>query len=196
MTRIILIVGLILLTSLAVIGQGRDYQVGFKIIHTYDSSRTYKPNTSISDKLHFRPIDIDLWYPSEITPSDTTASFTDLVYLLEQRSNFYDDTKRHDGLTDELLQYICAGLNCTDYNILRRVQTKSFVNAKPIERQFPLIVYFSGFNGMSYENYALFESLTKKGFVVASVSSIGRYPGNMTMEPKDVYEQIRDAEFT
>ena len=195
MTRITLIVGLILLTSLAVIGQGRDYQVGFKIIHTYDSSRTYKPNTSISDKLHFRPIDIDLWYPSDITPSDTTASFADLVYLLEKRSNFYDDTKRHDGLTDELLQYICAGLNCTDYNILRRVQTKSFVNAKPIERQFPLIIYFSGFNGMSYENYTLFESLTKAGFVVASVSSIGRYPGNMTMEPQDVFEQIRDAEF-
>jgi hypothetical protein len=118
-----------------------------------------------------------------------------LVYLLEQRSNYFDDTKSYEGFTDELLQYICAGLNCTDYNILKGVKTESYVNAKPIEEQFPLIIYLSGFNGMSYENYLLFESLARKGFVVASVSSIGRFPGNMTMEPEDLFEQIKDAEF-
>ncbi|MCA6420314.1 MAG: alpha/beta fold hydrolase, partial [Cytophagales bacterium] len=195
MGRIILFTGLFLLTSLAVIGQRGDYQVGFKVISTYDSSRTYKPNTTISDKLHYRPIEIDLWYPAYITSSDTTASFVDLVNLLEQRSNFYDDTRTYNGFTTELLQYICASLNCTNHDTLRRVQTKSYVNAKPIAQQFPLIIYLAGFNGMSYENYLLFESLTKKGFVVASVSSIGRFPGNMTMAPEDVFEQINDADF-
>ena len=48
---------------------------------------------------------------------------------------------------------------------------------------------------MSYENYLLFESLVKNGFVVASVSSIGRYPGNMTMDVEDISEQIKDAKF-
>ena len=48
---------------------------------------------------------------------------------------------------------------------------------------------------MSYENYLLFESLVKNGFVVASVSSIGRYPGNMTMDVEDIREQINDAKF-
>lgn len=158
--------GLILFTVSAVTGQELENQVGFKIISTYDSSRTYKPDTSISDKLHYRPIDIDLWYPADITPSDTNASFTDLVHLLEQGSNFYGDTRTYDGLTDELLQYMCAGLKCTDYNILKRVRTESYVNAKPIGEQFPLIIYLAGFNGMSYENYLLFESLAKKGFVV------------------------------
>jgi predicted acyl esterase len=50
-------------------------------------------------------------------------------------------------------------------------------------------------NAMSYENYPLFESLAKKGYVVASISSIGRYPGNMTMQLKDLREQIADAKF-
>ena len=195
MKKIVLTVGLILFTLSALIGQEFDNQVGFKVISTYDSSRTYKPNTSTSDKLHYRPVDIDLWYPADITPSDTTASFANLVHLLEQRSNFYDDTKSYHGLTDELLQYICAGLNCTDYENLKRVNTESYVNAKSIEKQFPLIIYLAGFNGMSYENYLLFESLAKKGFVVASVSSIGRFPGNMTMELEDIFEQIKDAEF-
>lgn len=195
MKNIVLTTGLILFTLSVVIGQGLGYQVGFKVISIYDSSRTYKPNASISDKLHYRPVDVDLWYPADITSSDTTASFADLVHLLEQRSNFYDDTRTYDGLTDELLQYICAGLNCTDHNILKRARTESYVNAKPIGEQFPLIIYLAGFNGMSYENYLLFESLAKKGFVVASVSSIGRFPGNMTMEPEDIFEQIKDAEF-
>src|SRR5690606_16808505 len=78
---------------------------------------------------------------------------------------------------------------------LKSVDTESHVNAKSVEKQFPLIVYLAGFNGMSYENYVLLESLAKKGFVVASVSSIGRFPGNMTMEVEDIFEQIKDAEF-
>ncbi|MFN7260358.1 MAG: hypothetical protein ACK5TU_10700, partial [Cyclobacteriaceae bacterium] len=119
MRRIIQATGLILLTSLAAIGQAGDFHVGFKVISIYDSSRTYKPNTTISDKLHYRPIDIDLWYPAYITSSDTTASFVDLVNLLEQRSNFYDDTRTYYGFTTELLQYICASLNCTNHDTLR-----------------------------------------------------------------------------
>ncbi len=187
--------GLILLTSFAALGQEQDYKVGFRIISTYDSSRTYKQNSITSDKLHYRPIDIDIWYPCDITSTDTTASFVDFVNLFEQRSNFYDDTNNYDGLTDELLQYICGGINCADYNTLKRIKTDSYVNAKPTKQQFPLIIYLAGFNGMSYENYLLFESLVKKGFVVASVSSIGRYPGNMTMDSTDLFEQIEDAKF-
>ena len=48
---------------------------------------------------------------------------------------------------------------------------------------------------MSYENYLLFESLAKQGFIVASVSSVGRYPGNMSMDIPDLFEQVNDAKF-
>jgi pimeloyl-ACP methyl ester carboxylesterase len=184
-----------LLASFVAPAQEQYHQVGFKVISTYDSSRTYKANTTVSDELHYRPIDIDLWYPAEIASSDTTASFIDLLYLLEQRSSFYDDTRNYDGLTDEMLQYICAASNCNNSDHLKTVKTKSYVNAKRIEQPFPLIIYFSGFNGMSYENHMLFEALATNGFVVASVSSIGRYPGNMTMDVEDLFEQIEDAKF-
>lgn len=149
--RIKVLTGLILLTSLTVLGQELEFAVGFKIISTYDSGRIYKPKSSESDKLHFRPIDIDLWYPAIPTSSDTTVSFFNLVNLLEQRSNFYDDTRKYSGLTDELLQYICAGLDCPDYKILNGIKTNSYKNAKPYEKQFPLIIYLAGFNGMSFE---------------------------------------------
>ena len=189
----IITAGLVFLIAFST--RGQEFQVGFRMISTYDSSRTYKPNAFITDKLHYRPIDIDLWYPADITSSDTTASFSDLVYLLEHRSNFYDDTKNYNGLTEELLQYICAGVSCLDADILKTLKTNSHVNAKPIAQKFPLVIYLAGFNGMSYENYLLFESLVKNGFVVASVSSIGRYPGNMTMDVEDISEQIKDTKF-
>lgn len=189
------IAGLILLTSITAFSQINDYTIGFKIISTYDSSRTYKPTVAPSDKLHFRPIDIDIWYPADVTSTDTTASFAGLVQLLEQRSSFYDDTKDYSGLTAEMLQYICAGTNCTDYNSLRSLKTNSFVNAKPVHQRFPLILYLASFNGMSFENHLLFERLVKRGFVVAAVSSIGRYPGNMTMDVEDLLEQVEDAKF-
>ncbi|MGB5170981.1 MAG: hypothetical protein WBN69_06080 [Eudoraea sp.] len=44
--------------------EGGSYQVGFKTMHLVDSSRSYKHNTSASDPLHFRPIDLDIWYPT------------------------------------------------------------------------------------------------------------------------------------
>ena len=51
----------------------------------------------------------------------------------------------------------------------------------------------TAFNGMSYENFALFEALAKKGFIVVSISSIGRFPGDMTMKKADLMEQVNDA---
>ncbi|MBC8111401.1 MAG: dienelactone hydrolase family protein [Verrucomicrobia bacterium] len=39
----------------------------------------------------------------------------------------------------------------------------------------------------------MFEALAREGFVVVSVSSIGRYPGDMTMKNQDLMEQVDDA---
>lgn len=72
-------------------------------------------------------------------------------------------------------------------------KTKSFKNAKPIEGKFPVVIYLSAFNGMSFENFSLFEELAKKGFVVISINSIGRFPGDMTMKNEDLMEQVNDA---
>jgi dienelactone hydrolase len=48
---------------------------------------------------------------------------------------------------------------------------------------------------MAYENTRLFEDLAQKGYVVLSISSIGRYPGDMTMKKEDLMEQVQDACF-
>jgi hypothetical protein len=59
-----------------------SYNAGFKTIHLIDSSRSYKPDTGQNDKLHYRPLDIDLWYPSQSKQSKRML-FEDLFRLHE-----------------------------------------------------------------------------------------------------------------
>jgi len=96
-------------------------------------------------------------------------------------------------LSQQIAQLFCTGFKCSDTTKLLNFKTASFQNAAAAGSKFPLVVYLSSFNGMSYENYALFEDLAKRGFVVLSISSIGRFPGDMTMKSEDLQEQVNDA---
>ncbi len=169
------------------------YIAGFKTIQIKDTTRIYKPKTDTTDYLHFRPLDIDVWYPASASTKDTTILFRNILGLLEKRANYYTASNAGNGMTQQLAQYFCDGLKCSDSTKVLNFKTQSFKNAKPAEDKFPLIIYLSAFNGMSYENFTLFEELAKKGFVVASISSIGRFPGDMTMKNEDLMEQVNDA---
>ncbi len=169
------------------------YEAGFKIIQTKDTTRIYKQNTDTSDYLHYRPLDIDVWYPATVSPGDTSLYFRDILGLLENRANYYTASNLGNGITQQIAHYFSQTLNCSDSTKVLNFRTASHKNANPVDRKFPLVIYLSAFNGMSYENFNLFEELAKKGFVVASISSIGRFPGDMTMQNEDLMEQVYDA---
>ena len=153
----------------------------------------YKPGTDTADYLHYRPLDIDIWYPATAAAKDTALLFRDILGLLEKRANYYTASNAGNGLTQLIAQYFCDGLQCSDSAGVLNFRTRSFKNATQTDSKFPLVIYLSAFNGMSYENFALFEALAKRGFVTVSVSSIGRYPGDMTMKNDDLMEQVNDA---
>ena len=48
---------------------------------------------------------------------------------------------------------------------------------------------------MSYENISLFEMLAAHGYIVACITSVGRYPGNMSTKKEDLMEQVWDGSF-
>ena len=170
-----------------------SYEAGFKIIHTVDKSRIYKPGTDTTDYLHYRPLDLDIWYPAMSSSTDSVLLFRDILGLLEKRANYYTASTAGNGVTRQIAQYLCDGFKCSDTTKLLNVKTKSLKNAISADAKFPLIIYLCAFNGMSFENFTLFEQLAKKGFVVVSISSIGRYPGDMTMKKEDLLEQVSDA---
>ncbi|MDQ6478852.1 hypothetical protein [Dyadobacter sp. LHD-138] len=170
------------------------YQVGYRVISFVDSSRTYKPNVEQSDRLYFRPIDIDLWYPAQPVASDSTLRFGHFLQLLQDRANFYSAPQKFDSLPMTIAKSFCDGFGCSRPSLLLQNPTYTFNQAKSVSKRFPLILYFASFGSMGYENYLLFESLVRQGYIIACVNSIGRYPGDMTMKNADLMEQVRDAD--
>lgn len=169
------------------------YTAGFKTIHTFDNSRIYKQGTDTTDYLHYRPLDIDIWYPSRVNEKDSALLFRDILGLLEKRANYYTASKEWNGVTNQIAQSFCVGFKCSDSTKLLNFKTASFTNASPVDQKFPLVIYLCAYNGMSYENFSLFEELARRGFIVVSINSIGRFPGDMTMKKEDLFEQINDA---
>ena len=200
-----LAVGLILLTSFSAFGQENDsvkvtdakaYYAGFKTITLCDSSRIYKPNSTEADSLHYRRLDLDIWYPSSVQ-GDGPLLFGDLFALFEQRANQYQDSTDYTGLIDELAAFyaIELGLDSSQGKKLLRLETSSYASVPPSSEKFPIILYMAGLNGMGFENFKILEELAKQGFVVVSISSVGRYPGDMSNHKLDMLEQVYDAEF-
>ena len=94
--------------------KSESYKAGFKTIHTVDRSRIYKPNTDTTDYLHYRPIDVDVWYPADSSATDTILLVHDLLRLLEQRANYYTASNAGNGLAAQIAQLFCDGFKCSD----------------------------------------------------------------------------------
>jgi hypothetical protein len=171
-----------------------SYGIGFKIVKTVDKTRIYKPDSDTSDDLHFRPLEIDVWYPATKSVTDSVLRFRDILSLLEKRAIYFTGSAEWHGITSQIAQSFCAGFKCSDSTSLLNFTTDSYRNSKPVNSKFPLVIYLCAYNGMSYENFSLFEKLAAAGYVVVSVSSIGRYPGDMTMKNEDMLEQVNDAD--
>ena len=172
------------------------FQAGFKTFSLVDSTRQYKPNTQPADSLHYRPVDLDVWYPAT-GKTNGGLLFEDLFRLFEQRAVKYQDNEDYSGVMEELAAFFVAelGLGIENGNHLLKVKTDSYENGKPAIGQFPLIIYMAGFNGMGFENFKLLENLAENGYIVVSIWSFGRYPGDMTMEKADMLAQVQHAEF-
>ena len=177
--------------------ENEEYRAGFATVHLVDSSRTYKPGTSPSERLHYRPLDLDIWYPATVGEVSEPMLFEDLFRLHEQRAIAYQDETDYSGFSDELILYYAAGfgLEAMDGKRLLKKRSSSYSGVPMATGSFPLIVYMAGYNGMGWESYRLLEQLAENGFVVVSISSIGAYPGDMTNSLENTLEQVYDAEF-
>lgn len=198
-----LLISLLILSGTKVFSQNINkendpilYNVGYQNIITTDSSRTYKPAISKSDKFYYRPVEIDMWYPAINIENKSPILYGEFLNLLEQRSNRFQNDTVYKSLTTELVQYLSINLHIADTSKLTHLKTSSYLNATAIRKRFPLILYLSAYNGMSYENLDLFEWLAGHGYIVACITSVGRYPGNMSTKSADLLEQVYDGYFT
>lgn len=170
-----------------------EYSVGFKTIRIYDKARKYMPDVDSTHSLYFRHLDIDIWYPAQHSLNDSLLTFGNYLNLFEERINFYTASTTGNGMASKFAGMLAEGFKCSDSTCILELPTQTYKNVTPSEGNFPVVVYLASYNGMGYENYLLFETLVKKGFVVVGINSIGRFPGDMTMKKEDVMEQVHDA---
>jgi pimeloyl-ACP methyl ester carboxylesterase len=196
-----LLVFLLVLSGLRVFSQVTEkkgsepfFRPGYRSVFAIDSSRTYKPGVPGSDKFYLRPVEIDIWYPASDSNPQIPMLFGDFIRLLEQRSNRFQNDTVYKSLTSDLVRYLGFNLKVPDSAIVH-LKTSSYMNAEPVQQYSPLILYMSSYNGISYENLGLFEFLASHGYVVACITSVGRYPGNMTTKTADLIEQVDDGYF-
>jgi hypothetical protein len=169
-------------------------QAGFRTIVLTDSSRHYKAGTRPGDRLYYRPVEIDCWYPA-VSAGTNPIRYGEFLQLLQQRANRFQDDTVYSDLAGETAGYLCGGLGIKDTASLTRFATQSYQDASPVRQRFPLIVYMCSYNGMCFENIRLFEILAHRGYVIAAITSVGRYPGDMTTIPADLREQVADGLF-
>ncbi|WP_342644794.1 carboxypeptidase-like regulatory domain-containing protein [Mucilaginibacter sp. CSA2-8R] len=170
--------------------QRADYAAGYRELHYTDSARRYQASATASSMLYYRPVQVDVWYPA-IGPDHARLDYRHFLSLFERRANEYQTETRYDSIATEMLGQFTMTTGATP----GALPTQSLLNAQPAAGKFPVIVYLCAYNGMSYENVALFEQLARAGYYVLSISSVGRYPGNMSTRYEDALEQARDAAF-
>lgn len=169
-------------------------EAGYRNVICVDSSRRYEPSAHLGDRLYYRPIEIDCWYPAK-AGRESPVRYGDFLRLFEARADRFQVDTVYSGLADQMARYLSAGLGFSNTASLTDYVTQSYPGATPVKGQFPLIVYMCSYNGMCFENIPLFEGLARHGYIVVSVTSVGRYPGNMTMDPADLSQQVADGSF-
>ena len=171
-----------------------DYSTGLKVYKETDSSRGFD-TTSRQSPMYYRPVKIDLYYPSTDKPTGDALQYGDLLDMYEQRMNYQLPLDSCKKASRQLARVFADYLHLdTAYKILD-CPTQIYTNLSLPVKKRPLIIYAAGMNGSSWENAILFDSLTKAGYVIAAVSSVGTFPGYMT-GATDLEEQVKDILFT
>ncbi len=188
--RLFLLVGCLCLSLLSSFGQRIQHQAGYRELQYTDSTRRYRPAATSDQALYYRPVQVDVWYPATAAASHC-VDYRYFLSLFERRANDFQTETRYDSIATEMLSKFTVN------NPAARTgsPTHSLLNARLATGKFPVVVYLCAYNGMSYENVALFEQLARAGYYVMSISSVGRYPGNMSTRYEDALEQALDAAF-
>ncbi|WP_350288222.1 tetratricopeptide repeat protein [uncultured Croceitalea sp.] len=198
--RKIILITLILFKVCIVIGQtslkainlkNGDYAVGFKHYTAVDSTRNYRIHNDFNHQIKKRPIPISIWYPAT-SKNNSSSKLTVLDYL-----EVLKEEEEWKNLPNYfLLDWFPYLWNTPENKAHLSEKTTAFLNAKPLNKKFPVVVYAPSYQASSIENFALFEYLGSNGFIVISSPSRGTdtrwLEGGTT---KDMETQSRDIEF-
>ncbi len=190
-TRLFLFCLVVILINSGCTSSAEKITTGLKVYKETDSTRLFDTTSTRQSNHYYRPIKIDLYYPSVSNDTLEPLSFGRVLEMHEQRMN-YNLTRDSCFKTSlNLANAIAEYLGVSDPNKILEYKTGVYNDLPLPNTKYPLIIYAAGMNGSSWENLLLFDSLAKSGYIVAAISSVGKFPGYMTAA-EDLDEQVRD----
>ncbi len=168
------------------------WHTGLQYIYAFDSSRHFD-TTSTSSARYYRPVKIDLFYPTADS-AGAPVTYGDIMDQYEKRMDFQVSADSCKKTSRDIANMFATYMHMDSAGMMLNYPMNMALNrTKPLGK-FPVIIYAAGMNGSAWENPLLFERLTQKGYVVAAISSVGKYPGFMS-GAEDVEEQVADILF-
>lgn len=170
------------------------YYTGLKVYKDFDKNRKFDTTSNDKTLMYFRPVKIDLFYPSAQKPDKQPLAYGDILDMYEQRMNYNNSIDSCKKVSSGLAKAFGEYLHVDSSEKILTYKTHIFSNLNLPAKKHPLIIYAASMNGSSWDNPILFDSLTKAGYVVAAISSVGKYPGFMSAAI-DLDEQVQDILF-
>lgn len=174
-----------------------NYEVGLKVIQTYDYSRTFGPKIIENGvmKNNARPIQILVWYPS--AEKGEKLTFQDYLLLGVSEVNFSERSESEKTRLIEMHKrnFQRHGADLENMNSILNRKSYSSFNSKSQEGKFPLIVYAPGGNERCFENFMLAEYLASNGYIVASIALTGAETQLMAFDKSDYERAVDDISF-
>ncbi|MDP2388628.1 MAG: hypothetical protein Q8M29_19810 [Bacteroidota bacterium] len=154
-----------------------QYNIGYKTIIDFDSSRTYKlnyPNDTSSLTHDPRPIITSIWYPANISKADKAMLYGDYIKVQSKDPKLKTFLKRIEDYNALSSSQCMFDVDDPDEEQKKMVPKhlkqpiEVFKNATPVNMKFPLVIYHPGLGGTLNDNTVLCEYLASNGFVVMS----------------------------
>jgi tetratricopeptide (TPR) repeat protein len=168
--------------------QPGKYSVGFKVIKTYDYSRTYQGKQG-------RPMQIAVWYPTDSkTPR---MEFSEYLKLYPTEESLAEITEKERQENIEFWKKEISGRvkSAIDTDKVIQAKTHTVKDAKAAIGKFPVIIYGAGGQGEAFENCVLFEYLASHGYFILASPAVGIYDHKTIVNAVGLEAEARDMEF-
>jgi len=166
------------------------YDVGFKVIETYDYSRTYQKNR-LDNNEDSRPMQIAVWYPSR--PGNNKLTLKKYIEISSRSTLLVKNKLTEKEALQDFLN--AAHINKVEAERFINLHLNASMNALHLDDTFPLVIYAPGMSASWNDNFLLGEYLASKGYVVMASKSRGLNSIGMSATWSGVESQTRDMEF-
>ena len=190
-----------------------SYDVGFKAIFTYDAAKPPVPYSDWTGRLYptketrGRQMQLNVWYPAKPGGDETRLRFKHYLELMARQTDFGPMTDEKRRFADD--QFVTktnslagarpdipdgsGSFTLEKLNRLKDLETRAYLDAKPIDKKFPLIVFPNG--GSPAFNSIMCEFFASHGYVVLAVALKGNHSAVDEISLEGVESAIYDLGF-